>query len=578
MKSAYAILALSLVGCSTVQVAQPKPRTPEEAAAAAKDDGESSMRMGNLTVKDSTGTTRTVAATNVAGVETSHHIVSDPDGAQLQDIVTSDGAMPGGVKGPVILGQRRDADTTIADTDGDAAPLQLDATGALKVTGGGGGTQVVTDTASTGADTGNLTQTVRQDTLASSTTTTGDFQPLKSDQYGSTYVQPTFDKEGTPTVVSDVEPLPISGTVSTTLGTEIIDDSNFTEFIDTVMPGGAWYNDIAPDAPDENDIGAFRMSSNRVLYQQIRDAAGNERGANVNSSNELLTANSVLSSAGNADDAAFGIATDMVLSLGAVFDDVSPDTVNEGDAMALRGSSRRELYVQLRDAAGNERGVNVTATNELKVDDDSTQSQLVSLNTAVGLTQKLISSTYADGYGSYPVYVKQATPTALSGVADTENSPAAVDLSQRLYVANSSSPTTVFSTIDTSASSNSSTIDVRQCASVWIEFEWVSGSATATGSLEFYGSTSSSIAVDDDNMMHLGVGGDPDESFINTVRCTVPASPNNDQADYSVASGSAPSHCAMRIPDPLPYLIVRHVAGTGGSAGDLTAILSCRQF
>jgi hypothetical protein len=47
------------------------------------------------------------------------------------------------------------------------------------------------------------------------------------------------------------------------------------------------------------------------------------------------------------------------------FDDASPDAIDEGDAGRLRGSSNRNLYVTLRDAGGNERGVNVTASNEL---------------------------------------------------------------------------------------------------------------------------------------------------------------------------------------------------------------------
>ena len=67
------------------------------------------------------------------------------------------------------------------------------------------------------------------------------------------------------------------------------------------------------------------------------------------------------------DDAAFTPATDAVLMIGAEFDDTAPDSVDEGDAGALRMSSRRELYTQLRDAAGNERGANVNASNQLAV-------------------------------------------------------------------------------------------------------------------------------------------------------------------------------------------------------------------
>lgn len=47
------------------------------------------------------------------------------------------------------------------------------------------------------------------------------------------------------------------------------------------------FDDTSPTTITENNFGFLRMSSNRNLYGTIRDAAGNERGANVNSSNQL---------------------------------------------------------------------------------------------------------------------------------------------------------------------------------------------------------------------------------------------------------------------------------------------------
>ena len=56
------------------------------------------------------------------------------------------------------------------------------------------------------------------------------------------------------------------------------------------------FDDTSPTAITENSFGFLRMSANRNLYSTLRDAAGNERGANVNSSNELLVAVSSLPS------------------------------------------------------------------------------------------------------------------------------------------------------------------------------------------------------------------------------------------------------------------------------------------
>ena len=67
------------------------------------------------------------------------------------------------------------------------------------------------------------------------------------------------------------------------------------------------------------------------------------------------------------DDAAFTPGTNAVAMMGAEFDDTGPDSVDEGDAGALRMSARRELYVQIRDAAGNERGLNVDGSGNITV-------------------------------------------------------------------------------------------------------------------------------------------------------------------------------------------------------------------
>lgn len=49
----------------------------------------------------------------------------------------------------------------------------------------------------------------------------------------------------------------------------------------------AQFDDVSPTAITENQFGNARMSANRNLYNTIRDAAGNERGVNVNASNQL---------------------------------------------------------------------------------------------------------------------------------------------------------------------------------------------------------------------------------------------------------------------------------------------------
>lgn len=66
-----------------------------------------------------------------------------------------------------------------------------------------------------------------------------------------------------------------------------------------------------------------------------------------------------------ADDAAFTPATSKVVMSGAEFDDTSPDSVDEGDGGAVRMSANRNLYVRIRDNAGNERGLNIDGNGAL---------------------------------------------------------------------------------------------------------------------------------------------------------------------------------------------------------------------
>lgn len=63
------------------------------------------------------------------------------------------------------------------------------------------------------------------------------------------------------------------------------------------------------------------------------------------------------------DDAAIGSAK--ALMIGFRFDDTLPDSVDEGDAGYARMSGNRSIYTQIRDAAGNERGLNVDANGAI---------------------------------------------------------------------------------------------------------------------------------------------------------------------------------------------------------------------
>lgn len=166
-------------------------------------------------------------------------------------------------------------------------------------------------------------------------------------------------------------------------GTSEIDSAVFAPATDSYTPVGGIFDDVTPADLSEGDGGAVRMSAVREMYTNIRDGAGGERSANVTAAFELnviataqpgvdigdvdvLSLPTIVTLADEVDNAAVSVGGGLFMN-GMVFDDTTPVVVTEGDAGYQRMSADREAYVINRDAAGNERGANVTAAFELNV-------------------------------------------------------------------------------------------------------------------------------------------------------------------------------------------------------------------
>ena len=193
--------------------------------------------------------------------------------------------------------------------------------------GAGAGTQYTEDAAAAANPTGTAPILVRADTPGAVTSADGDNIAQRATNYGAGFVQ-------------------------------VVNSSG--AFVDT-FGGGTEYTEGATDAT---------ITGSAILWEDTADTLRPVSAA------KPLPVN-IISGAGSGgtamtDDAAFTPATSSVTPAGAFFDDVTPDSVDEGDIGALRMSANRNLYATLRDAAGNERGVNVTAGNALTVDGSAT--------------------------------------------------------------------------------------------------------------------------------------------------------------------------------------------------------------
>ena len=181
---------------------------------------------------------------------------------------------------------------------------------------------------------------------------------------------------------------------------------------------GAVLDDSAPAAVTENQAQALRMTAARALHVALQTAL--PAGTNNIGDVDVLTMPSVtIGTMANlteslVDDAAFTPGTSRVLPSGFFFDDVTPDTVNEGDIGSGRMSANRVQYMTIRDGAGNERGVNVDATNRLSVSVDNTPTVVVSSLPNEGQQTMANSISVAVASDQSNIPVSQATASALN--------------------------------------------------------------------------------------------------------------------------------------------------------------------
>lgn len=129
-----------------------------------------------------------LSSTNIGGKEALDvNIVGGADSG----IFAEDSTHGSGANGQFILAVRNDAESSLVGADGDYAPLQVSATGRLKVDADiTSGAEYAEDDAHSSTDIGNFILGVRQDTLSSSVDTDGDYGALKLNARGGLWTVP----------------------------------------------------------------------------------------------------------------------------------------------------------------------------------------------------------------------------------------------------------------------------------------------------------------------------------------------------------------------------------------------------
>lgn len=275
-----------------------------------------------------------------------------------------------------------------------------DGAGALNVicdSGCAGGTQYTEDDAAPANPVGTALAMVRDDVLSAQTTTDGDIVAARGTDKGELYVKhvdaiPVTDNAGNLSIdwAGTVPPIG-AGTEAAALRVTVATDSTGVLSVD----------DNGGEITVNYGSGTFVVGDGAGALNVICDSGCTPGGS-------------------FADNAAFTFGTTAINVAGYVVDDTATNAASENSAAAPRMSTNRVAYSQLRDAAGNERGANVTAGNALVVD-GSAVTQPVSNAGLTELAGAIDTEMQVD-------VITSALPTGASTLAEQQTQTTALQL------------------------------------------------------------------------------------------------------------------------------------------------------
>jgi hypothetical protein len=258
--------------------------------------------------------------------------------------------------------------TIIRDSTGDSA--MDDANNALRInciTGCSGGTQFAEDAGHSSGAVGTLALAVRNDAAANSTTdANGDYAAIAVDVKGriftdSSLINGNIILEGAGVSSAGVQRVSVAADAH---------DAAVTER--PIRISGRAQATVPTDVSADGDNTNLWVLRSGLLPTTVRDSVGDSA---MDDANNAMRVNVVAGSAGGpskADDAAFTIATDSVAPMGALADEASTDSVDEGDVGIPRMTLDRKLLVRI-----------VGGTDANRMDIDASGRPTVNINGTV---------------------------------------------------------------------------------------------------------------------------------------------------------------------------------------------------
>lgn len=235
---------------------------------------------GTLTVGSHAVTNAGTFATQVNGdALTALQLIDDP-------VFADDAAFTTGSSKVMMSGAIRDDSlSTLTAIEGDAVPLRVNSTGALHVTGGGGGTEYSEDAATPATITGTATVMERDDALSSLTPIEGDWAAMRCSAEGALWTQ-DFNSDAM---------LALLGTIDTDTGSIATDAST----IAGAVAGSEMQVDIVGSLPGgTNAIGKLAANSGvdigDVDVLSVPNGTSHYRNIDANAESEIKSSGGTL--------------------------------------------------------------------------------------------------------------------------------------------------------------------------------------------------------------------------------------------------------------------------------------------
>ncbi len=397
----------------------------------------------NLVRRASGGSTEIIGNTTAA-LSLPVTMASDQGAIEVDGGLTHDNAAPAATQQGVLVALANAAAPTYTETN--QVLLSVDLSGALRVSGGGGGTEYTTDVAGgAGPWVGGIGVNLRDDGLSTQETTDGDYTPSRANARGALWV------ELDPTNAIDV-----SGATVTIAGAVT------TEFASSTAVAAMADADANPTVLP---IGSYAMGYNGTTWDRLRSAIATGLEVDIVQSVSLAVTTELPAAAALTDD----FATPTAPAVGAHM------MVYDGSAWDMaRGTSTTGLEVDIVQSVALDISAGATLTPGVGATDLGS-----AIDTAVGATDTGVAA----------LAQRVTTPGAITP-ANGDWTPLMVDDNGRLHVtdpnAGAGTPTTpilVEGSATDLAAGSSTTTDIQTAESG--AATWKMTQATAWSSVAY---------------------------------------------------------------------------------------------